>query len=132
MIEVLGSEHDGVPSGMRLVEHDDHSLVTAFGEIDLAVRHVAQDLCQTVAERRLPLVIEAADVTFVDSAGMSVFVRMARDAEANGYSVVLRRAPWMLKELLTITGVDRLLPFAEGEPHPQRPTPPPDDDASGA
>lgn len=122
MIEVLGGERDGGPSGMRLVEHDDHSLVTAFGEIDLAVRQVAQDLCQVVAERGLPLVIDAAEVTFVDSAGISVLVRLARDAEANGYPVVLRDPPWMLKELLTITGVDRLLPFAQGEPHPDRPT----------
>ena len=126
MIEALGNEHDGVPSGMRLTEHDDHSLVTAFGEIDLAVRHGAQDLCLAVADRRAPLVIDAAEVTFVGSAGMSVFVRMARDAEANGYPVVLRNAPWMLKELLTVTGVDQLLPFAEGESHPPRPTPPPD------
>lgn len=115
----------------ELTEQDDHSLVTAFGEIDLAVRHVAQELCQAVTDRRLPLVIDAAEVTFVDSAGMSVFVRMARDAEANEYSVVLRNAPWMLKELLTITGVDQLLPFAEGEPHPARPTAPPDTDAPG-
>ena len=126
MIEALGNEHDGVRSGMRLTERDDHSLVTAFGEIDLAVRHVVQDLCQAVADRGLSLVIDAAEVTFADSAGMSVFVRMARDAEANGYSVVLRNAPWVLKELLTVTGVDQLLPFAEGETHPPRPTPPPE------
>lgn len=126
MIEALGNDHDGVQSGLRLTEQDGTSLVTAFGEIDLAVRHMAQDLCQAVADRRLPLVIDAAQVTFADSAGMSVFVRMARDAEANEYPVVLRNAPWMLKELLTVTGVDRLLPFAEGESHPARPTPPPD------
>jgi hypothetical protein len=40
---------------------------------------------------------------------------------------VLEHAPWMLKELLTITGVDRLLPFAEGEAVPQHPTSPPPD-----
>jgi anti-anti-sigma factor len=124
MIEVLGSERDGAPSGLRLVEHGDHSLVTAFGEIDLAVRQVAQDLCHAVAERGLPLVIDAADVTFVDSAGMSVLVRLARDAEVNGYPVALRRAPWILQELLTVTGLDRLLPLAEGEPTPERPTAP--------
>lgn len=126
MIEALGNENDGVPSGMRLTEQDGAVLITVFGEIDLAVRHAAQELCQTVADRRLPLVIDAAGVTFIDSAGMSIFVRLARDAEANQYPVVLRNAPWMLKELLTVTGVDQLLPFADGESHPPRPTPPPD------
>ena len=118
MIEVHGREHDGVRSGMTLHDEPDHTLVRVFGEIDLAVRQNAGPLCQAVARRGLPLVIEAGDVTFVDSAGMSILVRLARDAENAGYPVVLRNAPWMLKELLTITGVDRLIPFEEaGEAH---------------
>ena len=129
MIEALGREHDGTPSGLRLEDQEDRTVVVAFGEIDLAVRQNAAPLCQAVAERALPVVIDAADVTFVDSAGMSVLVRLARDAEAGGYPVVLEKAPWMLKELLTITGVDRLLPFAEGEPVPEHPTSPPEEHA---
>jgi len=121
MIEVQGRVDDAVVSGMTLHDEPDHSLVRVYGEIDLMVRQNASALCQAVAARGLPLVVDATDVTFVDSAGMSVLVRMARDAEAGGYSVVLRNAPWMLKELMTVTGVDRLLPFAEGEPAPERP-----------
>lgn len=129
MIEALGREHDGRPSGMRLDEEPERSVVVAYGEIDLAVRQNATPLCHAVAERALPVVIDAADVSFVDSAGLSVLVRLARDAEAGGYPVVLAHAPWMLKELLTITGVDRLLPFAPGEPVPEHPTSPPEEHA---
>ena len=118
MIEVQGRVDDTVASGMTLHDEPDHSLVTVYGEIDLVVRQNSSALCQAVADRALPLVVDASEVTFVDSAGMSVLVRLARDAEAGGYSVVLRNAPWMLKELLTVTGVDRLLPFAEGEATP--------------
>ena len=127
MIEALGRDHEGTPSGMRLREEADRSVVVAFGELDLAVRQNVAPLCQRVAERALPVVIDATDVTFVDSAGMSVLVRLARDAEAGGYPVVLEHAPWMLKELLTITGVDRLLPFAPGEEVPEHPTSPPEE-----
>ena len=130
MIEALGHEHEGRASGMTLHEETERSLVAVYGEIDLAVRQEAGPLCQALSRRALPVVVDAADVTFVDSAGMSVLVRIARDAEAGGYPVVLENAPWMLKELLTITGVDRLLPFAEGEAVPQHPTSPPPDDAS--
>jgi len=130
MIEALGREHDGRASGMTLHEETGRSLVAVSGEIDLAVRQEAGPLCQALSERALPVVIDARDVTFVDSAGMSVLVRIARDAEAGGYPVVLEHAPWMLKELLTITGIDRLLPFAEGEPVPQHPTSPPPDDGT--
>ncbi|GEN79448.1 STAS domain-containing protein [Actinotalea fermentans] len=129
MIEALGQEHDGRASGMTLHEEPERSRVVVYGEIDLAVRQEAGPLCQALAQRALPVVIDATDVEFVDSAGMSVLVRIARDAEAGGYSVVLQHAPWMLKELLTITGVDQLLPFAEGESTPQHPTSPPADAA---
>ena len=127
MIEALGHEHDGQPSGMRLHEEPERSVVSVFGEIDLAVRQEAGPLCHALLQRALPVVIDASDATFVDSAGMSVLVRIARDAEAGGYPVVLEHAPWMLKELLTITGVDRLLPIAQGEPVPEHPTSPPDE-----
>ncbi|MBC7290009.1 MAG: STAS domain-containing protein [Actinotalea sp.] len=113
MIEALGREHDGGASGMTLHEEPERSVVEVFGEVDLAVRQNAGPLCQAVADRRLPVVIEAGRVSFVDSAGMSILVRIARDAEAGGYPVELHHAPWMLRELMTITGVDRLLPFAD-------------------
>jgi anti-anti-sigma factor len=124
MIEAPGRIGDATVSGTRLDAADDHSLVTAYGEIDLTVRQNATPLCQAVASRGLPLVIDAGDVTFVDSAGMSVLVRLARDAEACGYPAVLRNAPWMLKELLTVTGVDLLLPFADASATAHRPPPP--------
>lgn len=98
-------------SGMALVTEPDRSVVRAWGEIDLAVRRGINEMCQAVAERGLPLVIDAQDVTFIDSTGMSILVRLARDAEAHGYPVQLQNAPWMLRELLSITGVDQLLPM---------------------
>lgn len=132
MIEARGRDDEQVRSGLVLHEEADRSLVTASGEIDLIVRQASAPLCQTVFERRLPLVVDAREVTFVDSAGMSVLVRLARDAEAGGYPVVLQNAPWVLKELLTVTGVDQLLPFGAGEPSPVRPTAPVDEPDEGA
>ncbi len=128
MIEAHGRADGTLTSGMTLHEEPERSLVTIYGEIDLLVRQNAAHLCQAVATRGLPVVVDATDVTFVDSAGMSVLVRLARDAEAGGYPVVLENAPWMLKELMTVTGVDRLLPFAEGESAPEAPPLPADED----
>lgn len=114
MIEAR-AEHDEHGSGMVLHEEPERSLVEVWGEVDLSVRQTAGPLCEAVVERALPVVIDARRVTFMDSAGMSILVRIARDAETTGYPVVLENAPWMLKELLTITGVDRLLPIAEDD-----------------
>lgn len=100
-------------SGIALVENPRTSHVRMWGEIDLEVRRRAGVVCQAVSERGLPLVIDAGGVTFMDSTGMSVLVRLARDAEAGSYPISLVNAPWNLRELLTITGVDRLLHIAE-------------------
>lgn len=119
---------DEPASGMALIAEPDRSVVRAWGEIDLAVRRDVADICRDVVDRGLPLVIDAADVTFIDSTGMSVLVRLARDAEAHGYPVELQHAPWMLRELLRITGVDKLLPFGDGPDEESTPT---DDAAYG-
>ena len=122
MVDGQTSGADG-DSGMTLVAEPERSVVRAWGEIDLAVRRGVSDLCQQVVERGHPLVIDAHDVTFIDSTGMSILVRLARDAEAHGYPVSLQNAPWMLRELLSITGVDQLLPVSDPVPDPERPAP---------
>lgn len=114
----------GQGSGLALTAEPDRSVVRAWGEIDLAVRHTSAQLCQEVAARGQPVVIDAADVTFIDSTGMSILVRLARDGEANGYPVTLQHAPWTLRELLTITGVDQLLPVADDDDEQEQPAAP--------
>ncbi|HEY3438218.1 MAG TPA: STAS domain-containing protein [Actinotalea sp.] len=113
MIEAHGRQHDGGTSGMALQEEDGRSVVKVWGEIDLETRRSAGELCQAVADRGLPVVIDAQDVTFMDSTGMSILVRLARDGESRGYPVSLHHAPWLLRELLSITGVDQLLQVTE-------------------
>lgn len=109
MIEAQRHEHDGETSGIALHAEPERSVVRVWGEIDLEVRLAAGDLCQAVADRRLPVVIDAQQVSFMDSTGMSILVRLARDGATHGYPVAVHDAPWMLRELLSITGVDRLL-----------------------
>lgn len=113
MTEAVGHDGDRAASGMALHEEPERSVVELWGEVDLAVRQTAGPVCRQIQERALPVVIDAGRITFVDSAGMSVLVRLARDAEAGEYPVELRNAPWMLRELLAITGVDKLLPYGE-------------------
>ena len=113
MIEAHGRANDDSSSGIALDEEVDRSLVRVWGEIDLEIRRTAGELCHVVAARGLPVDIDAKHVTFMDSTGMSVLVRLARDGETHGYPVTLHDAPWMLRELLSITGVDQLLTSVE-------------------
>lgn len=115
MIEIRGREHDGQPSGMAMKDEAGRTVVRVWGEVDLEVRRTSSELCRAVAERALPVVVEARDVTFIDSAGMSILVRLARDAQAGDYPVEVHNAPWMMRELLTITGVDTILTLVDDE-----------------
>ena len=115
MSEAHASGTGPVGSGIALHEEPDRSVVRVWGGVDLEVRRTAGELCQTAADRALPVVIDARDVTFMDSTGMSILVRLARDGEARGYPVTLENAPWLLRELLSITGVDKLLPVDGGD-----------------
>lgn len=116
MSEAHTNENHAVASGIALHEEAGRSVVRLWGEIDLEIRRVAGELCQTVADRGQPVVIDAREVTFMDSTGMSVLVRLARGGETHGYSVTLENAPWLLRELLAITGVDKLLPVHGEQP----------------
>lgn len=103
-------------SGLAIVEEPGRTVVRGWGELDLQVRQSSAALFSAVSTRGLPVVIDTTDVTFVDSAGISVLVRLARDAERHGYPATLRNPSPMLQDLLAVTGVDRLLPFEHTTP----------------
>jgi anti-anti-sigma factor len=81
--------------------------VRFWGAVDLGVR-----LAATTELRRVPagapaLEVDCRDITFMDSTGLSVLVRVLRDAAAGGSSVRFLGASLQVQELLSATGVDR-------------------------
>ena len=86
----------------------DDAVIVAHGEIDVAT---AATLSAAVDEglATLPgrLVLDLADVPFVDSTGLSALVRAYRHLPP-GCPMVLRRASPRVARVLGITGVDTL------------------------
>jgi anti-sigma B factor antagonist len=83
------------------------------GEIDLA----RSEEIVTRGERLLdesaagqPVVVDLARVQFIDSSGLSALLRLRRLALARGRSVVLRDVPPFVARLLSLSGVDQVLP----------------------
>lgn len=89
---------------VRTVERTLH--VSLRGAVDLAVRESAGPVWEALASGAQDVVVECSDVTFVDSTGLSLLVRLVRDATESGRRVRLDGAPRAVTDILAVTGVD--------------------------
>ncbi|MGW6788521.1 STAS domain-containing protein [Streptomyces chartreusis] len=55
------------------------------------------------------MVLDLSGVTFCDSAGLSVLLRVWRQADAGGAVLVLADVPASLRQILEMTGVDQVV-----------------------
>lgn len=82
--------------------------VVLHGAVDMLVRERDAPALFTALDapgcRRVE--VDAADVTFLDSSGLSVLVRLARDAAERGLPLRLVATSPRVAELLASTGVD--------------------------
>lgn len=102
-----GPHGDGPHGGVEVRAGDVRTLVRFWGAIDLAVRAAAGAGLRVVGDRDTPLEVDCRDVTFMDSTGLSVLVRVVRDAAAEGRAVWFVGAAAQVQDLLRTTGVDR-------------------------
>ena len=93
-----------IPHGeaVALVESD-HVVVWLHGDIDVSMVDELQHLLQDLDELRLPVVLDASNVAFCDSAGLSFVLRLM----GCGLQVTLRQPSEALRLLL-----DALVPLA--------------------
>lgn len=87
------------------------SVLRVSGELDLATSPALEQELERLAAAETPLVVvDLAELEFMDSTGLSVLVRAHRRAEENGQRLGLVDIPQQVQRLLTLTGVrDRLV-----------------------
>ncbi|MEV8517367.1 STAS domain-containing protein [Dactylosporangium sp. NPDC051484] len=108
MVEYRGS---GV---LTVARHDGSGAVTITvqGEIDLATAGQLRDAiiaAVTDAEPDISLVVDLAELRFIDSAGISALLRGRRSALAAGRTFRVDGAAGLVLEVLQLTGVWSLL-----------------------
>jgi anti-anti-sigma factor len=85
--------------------------VAATGQIDLATApQLARALARAQREDVTEIVVDLSAVEFLDSTGVGVLVRAARDATRTGARLYLRGAQGAVAQVLEITGVAAHLP----------------------
>ena len=83
------------------------ALVRFVGELDLAGVKQAQDQVLDVLDQcpRGALILDLADLTYCDSAGIHVLLRLRTETEARGREMILRHLqPWVAR-ILELAGV---------------------------
>jgi anti-sigma B factor antagonist len=93
------------PDGTRVVE--------ASGEIDLAAADRFRDATLGALADAPGLEINLRDVTFMDSTGLGVLVRVHKEATAAGKGLWISDVPSVVTRLLEITGLTETFPVRE-------------------
>jgi len=86
------------------------AIVTLPAEIDMSnAEQVRQGLLSAVAQGASRVIADMTATTFCDSAGVTVLVRVVRQATAHGSGLRLAASAPAVTRVLALTGVDKLI-----------------------
>ena len=91
-----------------LVHLDGSAVLMVRGEIDMATSSVFRAAMERTMALGVPVVLDFAGVTFMDSSGLNVLL-LAGQAVDRSESVTVRNPSPPVRRLLTVTGLDGLV-----------------------
>lgn len=88
------------------MEYGGHPVVFVYGEIDvLTAPRLHETLQEVIAESPSTLLIDMANVTFIDSTGLGTLVVAHRHLEERGGKLRLVSVPPAVSQVLDVTGL---------------------------
>jgi anti-sigma B factor antagonist len=99
------------PDVQLIVEPLGDGVVQVRGELDIRTCDRLERVAGAEADRGGKVVLDLSELTFCDSTGLSGLVRLHRRAQAAGGTLVLRSPAPRVRNLLDLTGLDRLFPI---------------------
>ena len=108
--------------GLRIdtVHLDGLAVVAVEGEIDLATAPSFGAAIDEGLRQVGRVVLDLAGVTFMDSSGLNVLVAAASQS-ATPNTVLIRNAPASVQRLLSITGLNEVIPVEDDPSDPHQP-----------
>ncbi len=101
---------------VELNEVDTTVVLRLEGELDTATaRELRAALDSAMAGEATAIVLDLAELSFIDSTGIGVFLAASHQAETRGRSFALRHPVRMVRKVLHLTGVDRLVTIEASE-----------------
>jgi len=94
-------------------EGDVHS-ICLFGELDLATAEaVERELERAEATDTAAIIVDLSGLEFMDSSGVRLMLIANARSRADANRLTLLRGPAAVQRVLELSGVERLLPFAD-------------------
>jgi anti-anti-sigma factor len=102
------SEADGRLGEVSVDYEIDETLIRLAGEVDQALVGCLDFAQEQAVKRNLPVRIDVSGVTFMDSTGLALIVRVVAAERTHGRRVTVEGVSGQVDELLHISGLDRL------------------------
>ena len=80
-----------------------------YGELDIATAPELVDLLARLRHHGHAVTLDLAEVTFMDSTGLTVLMDAHRDAESDGWSFTVRRASPAVRRVFELANVNGML-----------------------
>jgi len=103
------------------VQQQENGVVVVAGELSLAEAPILErHLADVLATASSTIVVDLADVEFIDSTGLSVLVRAQQQASERGVEFGVQNPRAQAHRLLSLTGLEERLTIADPPaPRPQ-------------
>jgi anti-anti-sigma factor len=91
------------------LEQEDQPTVYLAGEMDLDCADDLRETVERAAAGAAMVVLDFADVRFIDSSGTGIFVRLCLDLQAQGVAVRARNVPPVVAQVFDMLKVQALI-----------------------
>ena len=97
------------PMSLEIVSGDDSVTMLVTGEVDLASKDLLEEALTNLGVEPRNLMVDLRGVTFIDSMGLTMLLRIDRLCTANGGSLALAAPSENVKKLLRMAQLDKVL-----------------------
>jgi anti-sigma B factor antagonist len=105
-----------VEFSIRAVTEGPTTTLRVAGEVDLATAdELSQAATAALESGTQTLVIDLAEVTFLDSTGLAVLVAVTNRTTADSVSLTIRDPAPRVRNVINITGLGRFLPISPSD-----------------
>ncbi len=102
------------PVRFRASYDPDRGVVGLYGQLDVETVAVLKGVIDLAVGHEGDLVLDLAGLDFMDSTGLGALVRLRNRRAGPYHDVVLRRPQVRVRQLLAVTGLDRVFPVTDG------------------
>jgi anti-sigma B factor antagonist len=97
--------NDGDHLAIELIHLDGVAVLALRGEIDISTAPRLREAVQHAIESGVPIVLDMAEVTFMDSSGISTLVETAGVSRGLSSRVQIQRPSNQVRRILSLTGL---------------------------